>query len=216
VRRFNIPGVGLGLIDGGKVVFEGDLVVKTLGKPDPVDADTLFLAAANAKAMTTLLLASAHESLIRNALGNAQGGRRLLEGGAGFNNSVIGSIPVTRENYIAHDWAGISLKDWGSEHEAELPRGTPRLDSEGMALARCPTLCPVGAALDGSLFILGGDKPVLPPARQAGRCRDRARHRSADHSEPSEKVRRVCGAIKTGRRDSTDEETVREALQRLR
>jgi CubicO group peptidase (beta-lactamase class C family) len=31
--------------------------VKTLGKPDPVDADTLFLAASNTKAMTTLLLA---------------------------------------------------------------------------------------------------------------------------------------------------------------
>jgi CubicO group peptidase (beta-lactamase class C family) len=57
MRQFNIPGVGLGLIDGGKVVFEGGLGVKTLGKPDPVDADTLFLAASNTKAMTTLLLA---------------------------------------------------------------------------------------------------------------------------------------------------------------
>jgi CubicO group peptidase (beta-lactamase class C family) len=31
--------------------------VKTLGRPDPVDADTLFLAVSNTKAMTTLLLA---------------------------------------------------------------------------------------------------------------------------------------------------------------
>ena len=31
--------------------------MKTLGKPDPVDADTLFLAASNTKAMTTLLVA---------------------------------------------------------------------------------------------------------------------------------------------------------------
>jgi CubicO group peptidase (beta-lactamase class C family) len=45
------------VIDGGKVVFEGGLGVKTLGKPDSVDADTLFLAASNTKAMTTLLLA---------------------------------------------------------------------------------------------------------------------------------------------------------------
>jgi CubicO group peptidase (beta-lactamase class C family) len=57
MRQFSIPGVGLSLIDGGKVVFEGGLGVKTLGKPDPVDADTLFLAASNTKAMTTLLLA---------------------------------------------------------------------------------------------------------------------------------------------------------------
>jgi CubicO group peptidase (beta-lactamase class C family) len=57
MQQFNIPGVGLSLIDGGKVVFEGGFGVKALGKPEPVDADTLFLAASNTKALTTLLLA---------------------------------------------------------------------------------------------------------------------------------------------------------------
>jgi CubicO group peptidase (beta-lactamase class C family) len=57
MQQFGIPGVGLSLIDGGKVAFQGGLGVKTLGKPDPVDADTLFLAASNTKAMTTLLIA---------------------------------------------------------------------------------------------------------------------------------------------------------------
>ncbi|HMK79229.1 MAG TPA: serine hydrolase domain-containing protein [Xanthobacteraceae bacterium] len=57
MQQLDIPGVGLSLIDGGKVVFQGGLGVKTLGKPDPVDADTLFMAASNTKAMTTLLLA---------------------------------------------------------------------------------------------------------------------------------------------------------------
>jgi CubicO group peptidase (beta-lactamase class C family) len=57
MKQFDIPGVGLSLIDGGKVVYEGGLGVKTLGKPDPVDADTLFIAASNTKALTTLLLA---------------------------------------------------------------------------------------------------------------------------------------------------------------
>ncbi len=57
MRDFGIPGVGLSLIDGGRVAFQGGLGVKTLGQPDPVDADTLFLAASNTKAMTTLLLA---------------------------------------------------------------------------------------------------------------------------------------------------------------
>jgi len=57
MQQFGIPGVGLSLIDGGKVAFQGGLGVRTLGKPDPVDADTLFLAASNTKAMTTLLLA---------------------------------------------------------------------------------------------------------------------------------------------------------------
>jgi CubicO group peptidase (beta-lactamase class C family) len=50
-------GVGLAFIDGGKTVWAGGLGVKELGKPDPVGADTLFAAASNTKALTTLLLA---------------------------------------------------------------------------------------------------------------------------------------------------------------
>ena len=57
MQQFNIPGVGLSHLDGNKVVFEGGFGVKALGKPEPVDADTLFLAASNTKALTTLLLA---------------------------------------------------------------------------------------------------------------------------------------------------------------
>ena len=57
MQQLGVPGVGFSLIDGGKVVFEGGLGVKELGKPDKIDADTLFIAASNTKAMTTLLLA---------------------------------------------------------------------------------------------------------------------------------------------------------------
>jgi hypothetical protein len=56
-EQLGVPGVALGLIDQGKVVFEGGLGVRELGKPEPVDADTLFIAASNTKALTTLLLA---------------------------------------------------------------------------------------------------------------------------------------------------------------
>ena len=57
MKQLGVPGVAFSLIDGGKVVFEGGLGVRELGKPDPVDANTLFIAASNTKAMTTLLLA---------------------------------------------------------------------------------------------------------------------------------------------------------------
>ena len=57
MEQLDIPGVALSLIDHGQVVFEGGFGVKTLGKPDPVDADTLFIAASNTKSLTTLLLA---------------------------------------------------------------------------------------------------------------------------------------------------------------
>jgi CubicO group peptidase (beta-lactamase class C family) len=56
MKELGIPGVGLALIDGGKVVYEGGLGVRELGKPEPVDENTLFMAASNTKGMTTLLL----------------------------------------------------------------------------------------------------------------------------------------------------------------
>jgi CubicO group peptidase (beta-lactamase class C family) len=56
MHELGIPGVGLALVDNGKVVYEGGLGVRELGKPEPVDENTLFMAASNTKGMTTLLL----------------------------------------------------------------------------------------------------------------------------------------------------------------
>jgi len=57
MTMLDTPGVGLAFLDGGKTVWAGGLGVKELEKPDPVGPDTLFLAASNTKALTTLLLA---------------------------------------------------------------------------------------------------------------------------------------------------------------
>lgn len=57
MKKLDVPGAGFALIDQGKVVYEGGIGVKELGKPDRVDANTLFMAASNTKGMTTLLLA---------------------------------------------------------------------------------------------------------------------------------------------------------------
>jgi hypothetical protein len=57
MKMLDTPGVGLAFLDGGKVVWAGGLGVKEQGKADPVGADTLFMAASNTKALTTLLLA---------------------------------------------------------------------------------------------------------------------------------------------------------------
>lgn len=56
-REFDIPGVALGLIQDGETVFAGGFGVRERGRPEPVDADTVFNIASNAKAMTTLMLA---------------------------------------------------------------------------------------------------------------------------------------------------------------
>lgn len=56
-REYAIPGVALGLIQGGKVVFAGGFGVREAGKAEPVDADTLFNVASIGKPWTTLMLA---------------------------------------------------------------------------------------------------------------------------------------------------------------
>src|SRR3984885_5834010 len=56
MQQLGIPGVSMALVDGGKVVYEGGFGVRELGKPEPVDENTLFMAASNTKGMTTLLL----------------------------------------------------------------------------------------------------------------------------------------------------------------
>jgi CubicO group peptidase (beta-lactamase class C family) len=56
-KVLGVPGVGLGVVQDGKVIFAGGFGVKELGGKEKPDGDTLFMIASNTKAMTTLLLA---------------------------------------------------------------------------------------------------------------------------------------------------------------
>jgi CubicO group peptidase (beta-lactamase class C family) len=57
MKQLNVPGVGIALIDHGKVVYEGGLGVRETGKPQRVDKNTLFMIASNTKGLTTLMMA---------------------------------------------------------------------------------------------------------------------------------------------------------------
>jgi CubicO group peptidase (beta-lactamase class C family) len=57
MKETGVPGVAVGLIQDGKVLFAGGYGVRELGGTDKVDANTLFMIASNTKAMTTLMLA---------------------------------------------------------------------------------------------------------------------------------------------------------------
>jgi CubicO group peptidase (beta-lactamase class C family) len=52
-----VPGAALALVQHGKVVYEGGLGVRELGKPEKVDAHTRFIIASLTKQLTTLLMA---------------------------------------------------------------------------------------------------------------------------------------------------------------
>jgi CubicO group peptidase (beta-lactamase class C family) len=57
MKELSVPGVGLAIVDNGRIVYAGGLGVRELGKPEKVDADTTFMIASNTKSLTTLLMA---------------------------------------------------------------------------------------------------------------------------------------------------------------
>jgi CubicO group peptidase (beta-lactamase class C family) len=59
MQQLGVPGVGLAFIERGKVVYEGGLGIREVGKPAAVDAHTRFMIASNTKSMATMLLAKA-------------------------------------------------------------------------------------------------------------------------------------------------------------
>ena len=91
--ELGIPGVGLALLDGGQVVHAGGLGVKSLGRPDPVDGDTLFLAASDTKALTTLLLATLADE------GKLRWDQPVTEIYPGFR---LGDAATTRQVQVRH------------------------------------------------------------------------------------------------------------------
>jgi CubicO group peptidase (beta-lactamase class C family) len=56
-QQTGVPGVAVGLVQDGKVVFAGGFGVRELGKPAKVDGNTKFMIASNTKGLTTLMLA---------------------------------------------------------------------------------------------------------------------------------------------------------------
>lgn len=57
MQRFQIPGIAVGVIKDGELVFAKGYGVREFGKPDPVSASTLFGIASNTKAMTAAAIA---------------------------------------------------------------------------------------------------------------------------------------------------------------
>lgn len=58
MEGLEIPGVGLALIEDGKIVWEGGLGTTVLGGTEKVDENTAFMVASNTKGMATLLLST--------------------------------------------------------------------------------------------------------------------------------------------------------------
>jgi len=61
LKLWNIPGLAVTVVKDGQVVVSQGFGTKTLGKNDPVDANTLFMIASNSKLFTGTVLAQLEE-----------------------------------------------------------------------------------------------------------------------------------------------------------
>lgn len=55
-EQFDVPGIAVAIVKDGRVVLERGYGVRELGRPEPVEADTLFAIASNTKAFTAAAL----------------------------------------------------------------------------------------------------------------------------------------------------------------
>jgi CubicO group peptidase (beta-lactamase class C family) len=56
-QTLGVPGTSIGIIERGRTLYAGGFGVRGIGRPEPVDADTLYPIASNTKPLTTLMLA---------------------------------------------------------------------------------------------------------------------------------------------------------------
>jgi CubicO group peptidase (beta-lactamase class C family) len=58
MQRADVPGVEVAVVQNGKVVYMNAIGVKEMGKPDPVNTDTMMMIGSVTKSLTTLMMAT--------------------------------------------------------------------------------------------------------------------------------------------------------------
>lgn len=104
MARYDLPGLALGVIENGEVVYVRTAGERRAGSGEPIDADTLFKIASNSKAMTASVLA-----------------RQVAAGKLRWNDPVVRHLPQFR----MHDtWVGenMQVRDL-LMHNSGLPAG---------------------------------------------------------------------------------------------
>lgn len=149
VARYHLPGIAVGVIDDGKVVYTH--TTGTLASGKPMDADTLFGIASNTKAMTSTLLA-----------------RLVQQGKLRWEDPVTKYLPSFR---MTDPWVTANMQVGDLlVHHSGLPEGagdlmlwpTPNSFTPGDVVAGLRYLKPAysfraGYAYDNTLYIVAGE-----------------------------------------------------------
>jgi CubicO group peptidase (beta-lactamase class C family) len=168
MKLYEVPGVGFSLLEGGKPVFEGGLGVRELGKSAPVDADTLFMAASNTKALTTLLLAElVDEKKLR-------WDEPVTEAYPSFR---LGDEATTKQVLVKHlicACTGLPRQDleWIFEYEKETPESAMKLLGTMQPTSRFGEVFQYSNMMAGAAGFIGGS--IAFPGKPLGAAYDQA------------------------------------------
>jgi CubicO group peptidase (beta-lactamase class C family) len=168
MKLLDTPGVGLAFIDGGKTIWAGGLGVKELGNPDPVGADTLFIAASNTKALTTLLLAELVDE------GKMRWDQSVTELFPAFK---LGDEATTKQVQVQHlicACTGMPRQDmeWLFEYRNETPASAMKLLGTMQPTSRFGEVFQYSNLMAAAAGFIGGAKTV--PGKEWGDAYDEA------------------------------------------
>ncbi|HEX2799919.1 MAG TPA: serine hydrolase domain-containing protein [Thermoanaerobaculia bacterium] len=168
MKMLDVPGVGLAFLDGGKTVWAGGLGVKELGKPDLVDADTLFIAASNTKALTTLLIAELVDE------GKLRWDQPVTEV---FPSFRLGDEATTKQVLVRHlicACTGMPRQDmeWLFEYRNETPASALKLLGTMQPTSHFGEVFQYSNLMAAAAGFIGGSKAV--PGKELGAAYDEA------------------------------------------
>ena len=169
MKLLDTTGVGLAFLDGGKSVWVGGLGVKELGKADPVGPDTLFLAASNTKALTTLLLAELVDE------GKMRWDQPVTQLFPAFR---LGDEATTKQVQVKHlvcACTGMPRQDleWLLEYRNETPASAIRLLGTMQPTSRFGEVFQYSNLMAAAAGYIGGSKAV-PADKDWGAAYDEA------------------------------------------
>jgi CubicO group peptidase (beta-lactamase class C family) len=171
MAKLGIPGVGLALLDGGKIVYAGGFGLRALGRPEAVDGDTLFLAASDTKALTTLLLARLVDD------GKLRWDQRVIEVDPTFR---LGDAETTRQVLVRHlvcACTGLPRQDfeWLFNFASATPASSMALLGTMQPTSRFGQLFQYSNLMAAAAGYVGGR--LAEPGQEAGAAYDAAMQR---------------------------------------
>jgi len=167
-KKLGVPGVSIGLVQDGKVVFEGGFGVRDINSAAKPDGNTLYIIASNTKALTTLMLAKLVDEkkltwetpvttlLPSFKLGNADTTSRVL-----VKHLICACTGLPRQDY-----------EWLFQYEGVTPDGALKTLSTVQPTSKFGEMFQYSNLLAGAAGFVGGH--VLYPDKELGAAYDEA------------------------------------------